>query len=180
MIRSLCLFCGARNGENPLYRAEAIRSGELLADQQITLVFGGGHVGLMGAAADAVLAKGGRVTGVIPQSLVDREVAHSGLTTLHITQTMHERKALMANISDAFVALPGGFGTLDELCEIITWAQLGIHQKRIFVLNTARYFDGFLHFVKTAIEEGFIPLENLDLLEICSTPEEVVKKITVG
>lgn len=175
MIRSVCIFCGSRPGKNPLYTEQAQELGKLLAANQIQLVYGGGHVGLMGTSADSCLGADGEVIGVIPQSLVDREMAHDGVTKLHITKNMHERKALMADLSDAFIALPGGYGTLDELCEIITWAQLGIHAKPVLLLNTDGFYDGFLKFIETAMQEGFIPAENKRLLQVVQTPQEALE-----
>ncbi len=140
-MKSLCVYCGSSSGSDPAYAAAARELGQLLAAQQIELIYGGGRVGLMGTLADAVLDAGGRVQGVIPQSLADREVAHHGLTQLHIVETMHQRKALMAELSDGFLALPGGLGTFEELFEIWTWAQLGMHGKPIGLLNVAGYFD---------------------------------------
>lgn len=174
MIRSVCLFCGSRNGLNSRYREEADALGRLLAKNGMELVYGGGHVGLMGTAADACLQAGGRVTGVIPQGLFDREVAHESLTVLHITDTMHARKAKMETLSDAFIAMPGGFGTLDELCEIITWSQLGIHKKPVLLMNTDGFWNGFMTFIDTAVKDGFIPRENLELFRVVATAEEAV------
>lgn len=131
--------------------------GEVLARQGIGLVYGGARVGLMGTLADSALAAGGEVTGVMPQSLVDREIAHLGLTKLHIVHSMHQRKQMMADLSDAFVALPGGFGTLEELCEVLTWNQLGIHKKPCGLLNVCGYFDGLLALFDHGVAEGFIP-----------------------
>jgi hypothetical protein len=130
--------------------------GRLLAERGIGLVYGGGRVGLMGEVADAVLAAGGEVTGVIPRGLMEREVGHRGLTTLHVTGTMHERKALMVDLSDGFVALPGGYGTLDELCEALTWSQLGIHARPCGILNVDGYFDALLALFDHAVREGFV------------------------
>ncbi|HZY83935.1 MAG TPA: TIGR00730 family Rossman fold protein, partial [Gemmataceae bacterium] len=134
-MKRVCVFCGSSSGTRPEYAAAARRFGAALAGRGLGLVYGGGHVGLMGALADAVLAAGGEVVGVIPQALVDRELAHGGLTELLVVNTMHERKALMADRADAFAALPGGFGTADELFEILTWAQLGLHAKPVGLLN---------------------------------------------
>lgn len=139
-----------------MYLRSAVQVGELLAQRGIELVYGGGRVGLMGTVADACLAKGGRVIGVIPQLLVDKEVAHLGLTELRVVQTMHERKALMADLADAFLALPGGFGTWDELCEVQTWAQIGIHRKASAVLNVNGYYDPLLMMADRAVSEGFL------------------------
>lgn len=174
MISSACVFCGARFGKNSVYEREARALGEALGQARITLVYGGGHVGLMGAIADSALNVGGDVIGVIPQGLVDRELAFDRVTRLHVTASMHERKAMMADLSEAFIALPGGYGTLDELCEILTWAQLGIHHKPIILLNTAGYYNGFLKFIESAMNEEFIPLENKGLLRVASNVSEVL------
>src|SRR5438270_7385359 len=143
-MKRVCVFCGSKSGGRPVFADTTRQFGATLAARGYELVFGAGHVGLMGVLADAVLAAGGKALGVIPQSLVDRELAHGSLTELQIVETMHQRKALMADLSDAFVALPGGFGTGDELFEILTWAQLGIHSKPIGLLNVAGYFDPML------------------------------------
>lgn len=156
MAKRLCVFCGSQKGANPIYAEEARRLGRALAGRGIELVFGGGHIGIMGVVADSVLEAGGQVIGVIPQGLVERELAHRGLTTLHIVKSMHERKALMADLSDAFVALAGGFGTADELFEILTWKQLKLHAKPIGLLNTNGFFDPLLMWIAAAIGEGFV------------------------
>jgi uncharacterized protein (TIGR00730 family) len=190
-MKRVCVFCGSSTGFPPVYTAKARELGKELCRRGWGLVYGAGHIGLMGVLADSVLAEGGQVIGVIPQALVDRELAHAGLSELRIVATMHERKALMADLSDAFVALPGGFGTADEFFEILTWAQLKIHQKPIGLLNVAGFFDPLLAWVDRAIGEGFIkpiyrqlirlgqtPGELLDLLEkegLVSLPEKVTK-----
>lgn len=155
-MKSIAVFCGASAGHKTIYAEAATALGQLMAEQGIKLVFGGGKVGLMGSIADAILAAGGEAVGVIPQSLVDREVAHTGLTELHVVKTMHERKALMAAQSDAFIAMPGGFGTLDEINEIITWNQLGIIRKPVAFYNVGGYFDAFMQQVAHSVAEGFI------------------------
>jgi uncharacterized protein (TIGR00730 family) len=152
----IAVFCGSRGGADPAYAEAAAALGRLLASRGCELVYGGAHVGLMGVVADAVLGGGGRVTGVIPASMVDRELAHRGVTDLRIVGSMHERKALMASLADAFLVLPGGMGTLDELCEILTWAQLGIHAKPVGLLEVRDYWRGFLTFLDTAVAEGFL------------------------
>ena len=152
----IAVFCGSRAGNDPAYAAAAAALGSALARRGCELVYGGAHVGLMGIAADAALAHGGRVTGVIPASMVDRELAHRGITDLRIVGGMHERKALMASLADAFLVLPGGMGTLDELCEILTWAQLGLHAKPVGLLDVRDYWRGFLAFLDTAVTEGFL------------------------
>ncbi|HEX8209931.1 MAG TPA: TIGR00730 family Rossman fold protein [Longimicrobium sp.] len=155
-MKQVCVFCGSSAGTRPVYAEAARAMGRLLAERGIGLVYGGGKVGLMGEVADAVLAAGGEVTGVIPRGLMEREVGHRGLTTLHVTGTMHERKALMVDLSDGFVALPGGYGTLDELCEALTWSQLGIHARPCGVLNVDGYFDALLALFDHAVREGFV------------------------
>src|SRR6516164_2274986 len=144
MLKRICVFCGSSVGDRPIYLQAALELGRAIAERRLGLVYGGGHIGLMGVLADAVLSGGGEVIGVIPQALVDRELAHTGVTELRVVETMHQRKALMADLSDGFLALPGGFGTGDELFEILTWAQLGLHAKPIGVLNVGGYFDPLL------------------------------------
>lgn len=163
-MNSVCVFCGSSMGRNALYCNAAAVLGREIADRGLTLVYGGGDIGLMGILAEAVLQAGGRVIGVIPQSLVDREVAHHGVTELRIVNTMHERKAMMADLADAFVALPGGMGTFEELCEILTWAQLGIHRKPIGLLNVAGYWQPFVNLLDHAVEEGFLKPAHRELL----------------
>jgi uncharacterized protein (TIGR00730 family) len=155
-LRSICVFCGASAGTDPVYAAAARTVGATLAARGIDVVYGGGRVGLMGAVADAALAAGGRVTGVIPAALVDRELAHPELTELQIVTTLHERKAVMSELSDAFIALPGGLGTLEELAEVLSWAQLELHRKPIGALDVKGYFDGLAGFLDHATSEGFI------------------------
>ena len=152
----ICVFCGSSAGRRDEYRAAAVLLGELLAREGIGLVYGGAHVGLMGVLADTVLAGGGEVIGVIPESLATRELAHEGLTQLHVVASMHERKAQMAALSDAFLALPGGIGTLEELFEVWTWAQLGLHQKPCALLNVAGFYDRLSSFWNFVTEEGFL------------------------
>lgn len=159
-MKQICVFCGSYAGAQPLYMQTATAVGLGLAQRAIGLVYGGGRVGLMGAVADGALAGGGHVTGVIPQTLVDRELAHKGLSELHIVHSMHERKAMMAQLAEGFITLPGGFGTLDELFEIVTWAQLGFHRKPIALLNVAGYFDPLLTFIDHMAAEGFIKPEH--------------------
>jgi uncharacterized protein (TIGR00730 family) len=165
-MRRVCVFCGSSAGKPGVYAEGARRLGEALAGRGLGLVYGGGHIGLMGVLADAVLAGGGEVIGVIPQSLVDRELAHAGLSELHVVETMHQRKALMADLSDAFVALPGGYGTLDETFEILTWAQLGIHAKPVGLLNVGGFFDPLLAWIGRAEAEGFIRPQHVELLNV--------------
>lgn len=155
-MKRICVFCGSNKGVRAEYVSAAQAMGQALVKRNIGLVYGGGNVGLMGVIADAMLAEGGEVIGVIPQGLVAREVAHQNLTEQRIVSTMHERKALMAELSDAFIAMPGGMGTFDEFCEILTWAQLGIHQKPCGILNVENYFTPLLTMFDHAMNEGFL------------------------
>ena len=159
-LRRLCVFCGSSLGTRPAYRRAAEEVGSYLAKNGIGLVYGGGNVGLMGVMADAALDAGGEVIGVIPEHLMAREVGHSGLTRLHVVGSMHERKALMADLADAFLALPGGFGTFDEFCEVLTWSQLGLHQKPCGLLKVEAYYAPMLEMFDRAVEEGFLRAEN--------------------
>jgi len=168
----VCVFAGSNAGSRPAYRATAEALGRELAARHIGLVYGGARIGLMGAVADAVLAAGGTVTGVIPGALVEKEVAHSGLTDLCVVASMHERKALMADLSDGFVALPGGWGTLDEFFEILTWAQLGIHHKPCGLLNVHGYFDGLLSFLEHSYAEGFVRREYRSMITVAESSVE--------
>jgi uncharacterized protein (TIGR00730 family) len=163
-IHSLCVFCGSSKGGRPAYAEAARRVGREVAARGWTLVYGAGNIGLMGELADAALSAGGRVVGVIPESLVGWEVAHTGLTELHVVRTMHERKAMMADLSDAFLALPGGYGTLDEFCEILTWAQLGLHRKPCGLLNVLGYYDALLALLDTGVRERFLRPEHRALI----------------
>ncbi|QRK13951.1 TIGR00730 family Rossman fold protein [Archangium violaceum] len=156
-LKSVCVFCGSRMGARPDYLEGARHLGTELARRGLTLVYGGTSVGLMGVVADAVLAGGGKVVGVLPQMLSDREIAHKGLTELHLVDSMHTRKAMMAQRADAFIAMPGGVGTFEELFEITTWAQLGIHHKPIGLLNVADFYAPLLALMRRAVDEGFIP-----------------------
>ena len=163
-MKRVCVFSGSSPGADPAYRAAATDLGRHLAERGIELVYGGAHVGLMGVLADAALAAGGRVIGVIPRSLVEREIAHPGLGDLRVVDSMHERKAQMAELADAFVALPGGVGTLEELFEVYTWNQLGLHAKPLGLLNVRGYFDGLVRFLDHAVEERFITRESRAML----------------
>ena len=173
----ICVFCGSSDGAHPVYREEATGLGAWLAARGFGLVYGGASVGLMGAVADAALAGGAPVIGVLPAVLKDREIAHRGLTELHYVDTMHERKALMANRAGAFLALPGGFGTLDEFLEILTWAQLGLHAKPCVLVNTRGYFDGLLRFLDHAVAEGFIRDQHRATLQVASGADDALDKI---
>ena len=163
-FRSICVFCGSNAGVTPVYAEAATALGETLARQDIRVVYGGGSVGLMGALASAAMRAGGEVIGIIPAALDRREIANRTITELHVVETMHERKALMAELSDAFISMPGGYGTFEELFEVVTWAQLGIHDKPIGLLNVAGYYDPLLAFLDSAVATGFLRSEHLDLL----------------
>lgn len=178
-MRRLCVFCGSSQGTRAEFKATARRLGELLVERNVGLVFGGGHIGLMGILADAVLERGGEVIGVIPQALVDRELAHQGVPDMRIVAGMHERKAVMAELSDAFAALPGGYGTADELFEILTWAQLKLHHKPIGVLNEAGFFDPLLAWLDRAVKDGFIKSKHRSLLLDANKPEELLDRLSM-
>ena len=172
------MFCGSSAGARDIYQQAAETVGRLLCQRGIELVYGGGHVGLMGVVADACLNEGGRVIGVIPQALADKEVAHTGLTELRIVGSMHERKAVMADLSDAFVSLPGGFGTWEEFFEVLTWAQLGIHRKACGVLNVNGYYDPLIEMADRALSEGFLREGHRDLLLSDADPERLLDRLS--
>jgi uncharacterized protein (TIGR00730 family) len=176
-VGRICVFCGSSVGANPKYLAEAKSLGQQMAVGGWGLVYGGTSVGLMGATADAALADGAEVVGVLPQTLQDREIAHRGLTKLHLVGSMHERKALMASLSDAFIALPGGYGTLDEFFEIVTWAQLTIHSKPCVLINTDGYYDFLLRFLDHAAKEEFVRAANLRLVQVARDSTEALQSI---
>jgi len=173
-IGAACVFCGANVGARGAYVAAAQGLGALLARERVALVYGGGSVGLMNEAANATLAAGGGVVGVITRALMDREVGHAGLTTLHVVDTMHERKKLMADVSDAFIALPGGYGTFDELCEMLTWNQLGIHEKPVVLVNLEGFFDGFLAQLDRAVADRLLTPANRAMLSVAGTVAETI------
>jgi uncharacterized protein (TIGR00730 family) len=177
-MKRLCVFCGSRTGAAPIYAEETRRLGHTMVQRGFGLVFGAGHVGLMGVLADAVREHGGETIGVIPQSLVERELAHQSLSDLRVVESMHDRKALMAGLSDAFLALPGGYGTLDELFEILTWAQLKFHNKPIAMLNVAGFFDPLLAWVDRAIAEDFVKAKNRELLIVENDVDRILDRIT--
>ncbi|MHC1789073.1 LOG family protein [Solidesulfovibrio sp.] len=170
-MQSVCVFCGSSSGTDPAYVEAANALGRLLAAEGLTLVYGGACVGLMGAVADATLAAGGRAVGVLPDFLRRKELAHPRLTELHVVSSMHERKARMAELSDGFIALPGGMGTLEEFCEIITWAQLGLHEKPCGLLNVQEYYAPLLQFVDRMAGEGFLKEKQKGLVLSSDTPE---------
>lgn len=172
----ICVFTGSSEGRRPSYRAGAAALGAALVERGFDLVYGGARVGLMGAVADAVLEQGGHVIGVIPQALVTREVAHTGLPDLRVVASMHERKALMAELSDGFIAMPGGWGTFEELFEVLTWGQLGLHRKPIGLLNVDGYFDPLLAFLRHAVAEQFVRTEFEYLLPVAESPIELLDR----
>jgi uncharacterized protein (TIGR00730 family) len=172
-MRSLCVFCGSSPGLRPEYRAAAVALGAALAARRITLVYGGAAVGLMGAVADAVMAAGGEAIGVLPRRLATREIAHAGLTRLELVETMHERKARMAELADGFVALPGGIGTLEELFETWTWAQLGLHRKPCALLDVAGYYAPLIRFLDASVEQGFVRPQHRGMLVVAPDPERL-------
>jgi uncharacterized protein (TIGR00730 family) len=169
-MERVLVFCGSSPGRQPVYTEQAIALGRTLAERRLGLVYGGGKVGLMGTIADATLAAGGEAIGVIPSRLLELEVAHAGLTKLHVVGTMHERKALMSELADAVIALPGGTGTLDELFELFTWSQLGLHHKPIGLLDVAGYWQPLLAFLEHAVNERFLRAEHLDTLLVHTDP----------
>ncbi len=170
----ICVFCGSSFGKDEAYMRAAELTGKLLAQRGIELIYGGGHVGLMGVIADAVLSEGGKVTGVIPRALSEREIAHDGLTTLVVVESMHERKAEMAKRADGFISLPGGAGTLEEAFEQWTWAQLGVHQKPSGFLNMEGYFDPLRVMIKKMVTEGFLKPEYADMLVFSDDPAQIL------
>jgi uncharacterized protein (TIGR00730 family) len=177
MIKSICVFCGSSLGTNPLHRQAALGMGKEIARRGFRLVYGGGVVGLMGAIADAALEVGGEVIGVIPHALKKKEVGHAGLTRLEVVDSMHQRKARLADLADAFVAMPGGMGTFEEICEMLTWAQLGIHSKPCCLLNSGGYFDPMILQFDSAVREGFIKPKHRELMLIGRTPDEVLTAV---
>src|SRR5262245_57027339 len=176
-VRAVCVFCGSATGVRPEYAEAARQMGSALSRRRLDVVYGAGNIGLMGVLADAALAGGGRVVGVIPRSLVARELAHAGLSELHVVETMHERKALMADKSDAFAALPGGFGTADELFEILTWAQLGIHQKPVGLLNVAGCFAPLLAWMDRLVDDGLLKPAHRALPLVADDPGQLLERL---
>ncbi len=174
-LKRVAVYCGSASGADPMFLAEARALGSAIAATGLGLVYGGASVGLMGAVADAALAGGAEVIGVLPEILAGSEIAHQGLTRLEMVPTMHERKARMVKLADAFLMLPGGYGTLDEMMEIVTWKQLRLHAKPCILVNTSNYWDGLLAFLDRAVEAGFLKAENRRLLEVAATAEEAVQ-----
>jgi uncharacterized protein (TIGR00730 family) len=176
-MKRICVFCGSGSGSRSEYRAAAEELGAELVRRNIRLVYGGTSVGLMGVLADAVLRAGGEAVGVIPENLMAREVGHKGLTKLHVVRSMHERKALMADLSDAFIALPGGFGTFEEFCEVVTWSQLGLHAKPCGILNVLGYYTPLLAMFDHAVEERFLRTENRGLVLARESAAELLRAL---
>ncbi|MEQ8763311.1 MAG: TIGR00730 family Rossman fold protein [Planctomycetota bacterium] len=173
-LNRVCVFCGAHTGRDPRYAEAARRLGHRIAERRIGVVFGGGKVGLMGVLADGALEKGGEVIGVIPEALATRELAHPDVTEMRVVEGMHPRKATMAELSDAFIAMPGGLGTFEELFEVLTWSQLGFHRKPVGLLDSGGYFHGLLEMLERSRAEGFIPDEQSDLLVVAEDPDELL------
>jgi uncharacterized protein (TIGR00730 family) len=176
---NVCIFCGSASGAKKAYADAAIEMGELICSSQSSLVYGGGNIGLMGVVADEVMRLGGHVIGVIPDFLLQREVAHKGITQLEVVNSMHERKRRMADLADVFVAMPGGWGTLDELAEILTWKQLGLIHASVGLLNTQGYFNPLIQQMKLMVEEGFLHRNNLDELKISESPHQLLNQLGV-
>jgi uncharacterized protein (TIGR00730 family) len=179
-LQRVAVYCGSANGNDAAFLAEAVALGKAIADAGLGLVYGGANAGLMGAVAEAALAGGAEVIGVLPEVLAGREIAHVGLTRLELVPTMHERKARMAELADAFLILPGGYGTLDELMEAVTWAQLRLHAKPCILINTAGYWDGLLGFLDATVAAGFLKAENRELMQVAGNAAEAVRLAMVG
>jgi len=177
-IQRLCVFCGSSSGARPVYAEAAAQLGRELAKSKIAVVFGGGRVGLMGILADSVLRAGGQAIGVMPRALVEKEIAHTSLTELHVVELMHQRKALMADLADAFLLLPGGFGSWEEFCEVLTWLQLGIHRKPCAILNVAGYYNGLLSLADRALAEGFLRPAHHKMVIVEEDPQKALSQLT--
>jgi uncharacterized protein (TIGR00730 family) len=176
-MRRICVFCASSTGNEPAFIVAARSLGQTLAERKIGLVYGGGNIGLMGVIADAVMNSGGEAIGVIPQALVDKELAHQGITDLRIVQSMHERKAVMAELSDAFIALPGGYGTLEEFCEVLTWAQLGLHEKPFGLLNICGFYDHFLRFLDHIVATRLLRPEHRALVLDATDTDDLLTRV---
>ena len=176
-MKAICVYCGSSMGASPVYAEAAKALAKAMVDDNIALIYGGGNVGLMGVIADEVMRLGGEATGVIPKALMEKEVGHIGLTRLHIVKDMHERKAMMADLSTGFIAMPGGIGTLDELFEVFTWSQLGLHDKPIGLLNVNGYYDGLIGFLEHVVAERFLRQEQASLLMHNADPVKLVKSL---
>jgi hypothetical protein len=177
MIKNVCVFCGSSDGKNSAYLKAAANLGALLAKNGVGLVYGGGKLGLMGELSRSVIKNGGKVTGVIPKGIFSNKVINDNVTELKVTGSMHERKAMMSELSDAYIALPGGIGTIEELAEVITWSQLEIHKKPIGIINIKGYFDGFTKFLDTAVKEGFLNRKSISNLVISEKAETVLNAL---
>jgi uncharacterized protein (TIGR00730 family) len=175
-MKRLCVFCGSSRGARTAFAGAAKALGETLASRNIELIFGGSHIGLMGVVADAVLAKGGKAIGVLPRFMADKHLAHPRLTELHIVETMHERKQLMAELAEGFIALPGGFGTLEEIFEAVTWGQLHLHAHPCGLLNVAGYFDSLLEFLRVTTASGFVKRKQFEALVVAATPNDLLAR----
>jgi len=176
-MQSICIFCGSSTGRNSTYTGAAVRLGGLLAERNLTLVYGGGNIGLMGEIAGSVMENGGKAIGVIPQFLAEKELVHQNLTEVRVVDSMHERKATMAELADAFIAMPGGYGTLEETVEVLTWAQLGLHRKPIGLLNIDGYYDYLNNFFEHMVAEGFLLRDYKDMLLIKKEPAEMLDSL---
>ena len=176
-MKSICIFCGSSVGNRPEYTEAAQEMGRLLAERGTRLIYGGGAIGLMGILADAVIDGGGEVIGVIPRMLLEKELGHRRITELRVVSSMHERKAMMAELADGFIALPGGIGTLEELCEILTWSQLGLHRKPCGILNTCNYFEGLLSLLNRAVHDGFFRPEHARLFSVAESPSKLLTEL---
>lgn len=177
-MKKICVFCGSSYGNNKLYVEAANELGKVIAQAGMGLVYGGAKVGLMGEVASAALKEGGEVFGVIPKQLVDKEVAHDGLTKLHIVGSMHERKALMADLSDGFITMPGGFGTLEEVFEVVAWGQLNFHNKPVGLLNVSGYYNNLIKFLDHTVEENFIKPEHREMILVDENPKQLLEKLS--
>jgi uncharacterized protein (TIGR00730 family) len=175
-MKSLCVYCGSSTGVSPAYAEAARELARAMVDEGIGLVYGGGNIGLMGIIASEVLRLGGNATGVIPQALMEREIGHVDLTELHVVKDMHERKAMMAELADGFIAMPGGIGTLEELFEVFTWSQLGFHDKPIGLLNVAGFYDGLIGFLRHVVEQGFLKEAQAELLVCEPSPVALLQR----
>jgi uncharacterized protein (TIGR00730 family) len=176
-VKSLAVYCGSSPGADPIYRTAAVELGKVLAKRDITVIYGGGHVGLMGAVADSTIAAGGKVVGVITKHLLDKEVGHGGLTELRVVETMHERKAIMADLAGAFVALPGSLGTLEEIAEVMVATQLGLHHKACGILNTNGYYDPLIAQIDRMVTERFMHGEHREGLIVATEPVDLVERM---
>lgn len=177
-MKRICVYCGSSIGKRPEYATAAKALGKALVDRNIGLVYGGASVGIMGLIANTVLELGGEVIGIIPQAIADKEIAHTGLTELKVVANMHERKAMMADYSDGFIALPGGMGTLEELFEVLTWAQLGFHQKPCGVLNVAGYYDHLIAFLEHAVDQEYLKSQHFGMLQTANEPDALLELLS--